>query len=458
MEDVVDTEKEEDVDKFLVAGEELLKKSDEIDQTGKTSLTGVSTESNQPVNVIPAVRAATPHREGDPADVLPHSPVFSDTDLFDSNFSLDPPPPLPPSPPRELGGDTETAPPGPDFDLSLEGENDDRDNKLSVMLNSSVAIRKSGSEISNEIEDDPDFESPYDIPCAQPLSSQESRSHSETQGSQHRARSLSADNQSPLDTLERSHGEGSFMSERSRSEDVQLEYEMPEISLSQLDVFQSTTAEILGTPSKMADGKCLSRTKPPRDVLLIGSQIVSTQLPHRCSSTSGEEVKGVKERAEGVKEAEGTVDDSVFATQAGGLTEDLSDVISSRGQSTSQKHSRTSTPFRKEMFSVKEEKGGEDVSESSSLSFSQRRMLLRRLVSAGDSGDLSDDGESGDGGGEGGGGEGTGGECEDDSETEEEIEWTSSQCNSVPLTIPERLRQIERLEWSNHKLLIYPPL
>ena len=444
VEEVVESQDVPDVDKFLVPGEDLLKKSDEIDPTSKTSLTGTSTESGQPVSATSVVQLPAPHKEIDPADVPLHSPVFSDTDLFDSNFSLDPPPILPPTPPREIGGDTEATPPDEDFELSLEGENDERDNKLSVMLNSSVAIGKSG-EIIDESEGGPDFhESSYDIPCAQPLSSQEIGTHSETKVSQYRARSSSTDDHSSPDNLERSHAESSLVSERSGSVGVQLEYEMPEISLSQLDVFQSATTEILGTPSKMADTKCSSRTKAPRDVLLIGSQIMSTQLPLSSSSSGSESVKGmegVKEGADGVKEEEEIVDESVFVTQAEGLIQermDLSDVVSNRGQSSSQKHSRTSTPFRSEMFSVNEEREAEDVaavSESSSvsLSFSQRRMLLRRLCTTGDSGDLGDEGECEDG--DGGGGEGTG--CESDSEAEEESEWASGQWSSLPLTIPE---------------------
>ena len=463
--DVMDWQEAEDVDTFFVTGEDLLNKSDEIDPASKTSIAATSTEvcTTQPDNSQHTTQAlkVTPA----PLEIAvelpltsPQSPVFSDNDLFDAGFPLDPT--LPPSPPHELVGNTGGVCSNRDFSLefSLEGENE---KNLSVMLNSS-AIRRNG-ENQDDINGSPEFESEFDIPCAQPPSSLEQLSSpSDTQGSLYRGTNESAaDISGSLNSVEKPHSEG-FTAEGGRSVDVQLEYEMPEISLSQFEAFQSTTAEILGTPSKMTS----TRKEGLHDILLIGSQIPSSQPPRSCISSEGnadddddrweqegilseqqegvnkgivEGDVGVKEETVGVKGGTVRVNEATVGVKEGGFDEllpttlrkDLSPITCDVVPSGIYQEKQISTPFGKEVSPNQEREMDEVVTDTSliCLSSSQRRALLLQLCST-EAGELMSSSEDE--------GKGLCSGSVSESEAEEERKWMSGQGSSVPQTIPER--------------------
>ena len=236
----------QDVDKFLAIGENLLSNnSDEKNSTngtvGVTIATKAADISSTRPNRDSELRVEGMENLSDALPVpLPHSPVFSNADLFDTDFSLDPPPSLPPSPPP----DPETKMEGASSELEGPDEKDLVQDS-SVMLNGgTLAVEEEEGE-NEELERSSEFDSPFDIPCGQRIVSQRSSNSSEEQaaaviaGSGETGRERSRDDRS-------SSSEGG-----KRSVEVQLEYEMPEISLSQ---FESSVTEILGTPSKMGHG------------------------------------------------------------------------------------------------------------------------------------------------------------------------------------------------------------
>ena len=397
----------QDTANFLViAGEDLLNKTDEINTTSKTSFTGAETERHNNNNATtPAECQGSPLQQTgtveDLSTPLPQSPVFSDTDLFETDFPVDPLPSLPPSTPPGVPfhkeGDTVS-------ELGLQLSDGEILPDASVMLNSSVANMQK----DDELECSPDFESPFDIPCAQPVPSQRSSSSSDgqDQGLVYEATEGDSGNSGSLrndaGAVKRCHSDGSVSSEgRGRSVEVQLEYEMPEISLSQ---FESTTTEILGTPSKM-EISCRDNTGKP----LVCAPLGGSNATEPCFESSVAKLEDFTPQRMG---------DSI---------------------KTSSTQMKTSTPFQKEDTISQREVASETSSSSICLSASQRRTLLRQLCSAGgEDGELSDGGE---GGGGGGGGEGGGLGWVAESETEEdeeESEWRSGQWNNEPLTIPER--------------------
>lgn len=380
----------DEVDKFLVP---LLNKSEGISQTNITteSETGSSAQVGRANCSAPSPLLLTPPQIVlDSSFPSPKSPlVFSDNNLFDNDFPLDPPLTL--SPPRVLEGNMEDTHRNQDFDLTLEGENTPSKN-LSVMLNSSSIDSHHAN--GDDVEDSRIFDSEFDIPCAQPLSSP--KTPVETQPSQHKTRSSSRSSGSP-DRSQTVSSNGGKM-----SEDVQLEFEMPEISLSQFEAFQNTTAEILGTPSKMGGARERSH-----DMVHSNYQM----------STSQPEIGGRGENA-----VSGLGQERGMLLCQYGVKEEITPV-----------EKRTSAPYRNE-GRPSDEREVEDLETSSRtsqncLSSSQRRRLLLQLCS-GDTEDLvnGDDEERGDVG-----------VCESDTEAEEE-EWRSGQWSVAPDNTPGRLK------------------
>ena len=423
--DAMDWRGTEDVDKFLVAGEDLLNKSDKFGTTGKASTDTKSDDNSSKIDT-PAVtkHAHTSQNETESPNaesvftrlVLPmelHSPqslVFSDEDLFDE-FPLDtsPPSPPPPPPPHELLEEMENGSSEREFELSLEGDEEESEKNLSVMLNSSAVSRN--TEDDDTIEGSPNFDTQFDIPCAQPLSSQERETATTTQASRSRANERD-DSAASSDNLD-----------GGRTVGVQLEYEMPEISLSQHEAFQSAMADILGTPSKMGGARNSPRKVASHGIPLVGSHIPSSQQP-TLSSTAGQSSENGGER-----EHEGKMEDGRTYSISGGVrsegdsegdTVDVGEGESSPGKERDQQEQAT-------------------LSDSSSicLTFSQRRTILHQLCSREGSGSSSEE-EAEEGVDSGDGSEGEG-----------EDVWRSGQAwdtNSIPE------RSVVRNHWPTLKL------
>lgn len=381
----------QDVNSFLTVGENLLGgNSDEKDSTSRAVVVTVATKtadvsSSQP-NQDSKVRVGMVENllDDDLPIHLPRSPIFSDSDLFDTD--LEPPHSLPPHDPQPEMVEGATS-------SELEGaDKKDLVQDSSVMLNSFAVTGEKGD--GNELEDSSEFDSPFDIPCGQRVMSQQSSNSSEepasvTDGSGENGRERSSDERS-------SSSEGGKRS----VEEVQLEYEMPEISLSQ---FESSVTEILGTPSKMDHSGT--------EMAHCGTKMASG---HGNIPSDGTKIPTLR-RAENAK--------------------------------------RTSTPFRGGCDELQMEQNEDDVfvaldSSLVCLTASQRRDLLQKLCSAsGDSGEQDEEV------GEGEEGEGL---CE--SETEDEEEWRSGQWSTQPLTIPERLDAIYHFSCPVvHTSLFSPP-
>lgn len=407
-----------EADEYLVTGEDLLNKSDGFSSTRKTSPTSpnsITTESETGNSAqVDSAKCAAPSSPllltpppivAESSFPSPQSPVFSNDNLFDNDFPLDPPLTL--SPPRELEGNTGDASLNQAFDLTLEGENEPSKN-LSVMLNSSAIDSHNTNE--DDVEDSHLFESQFDIPCAQPPSSQD-RSL-EPQASQHKTRSESVDSSSS--SLDRTPIEAVSSDGGKSSEGVQLEFEMPEISLSQLEAFQNTTAEILGTPSKMAGAKYSPAKEIPGDVTHINPRI-STSQPLIGNSEREIDVSGLGQGPRVVMGQDGVKDEITPVEK------------------------RTSTLYGNEDSPRSGEREMEEVGTSSRtsqnyLSTSQRRRLLLQLCS-GDTEDLMSGEDEG----------GDGGVCESETEGEDE-EWRSGQWSVATDTIPERLESFYTLK------------
>ena len=365
--------------------------------------------------------------------------MLSDADLFDTDFSsssplFSSPPPLSHHYIIALADSEERLAHREDIDPS-------------VMLNSSSVAVGNRDRSGTEIGKTPEVMSKYDIiPCTQPISSSHRSSPSPN----------GARTSAPLQDVLKSGNhddDGEFVPKGVVSVGVQLEYEMPEISLSHFESFQSTVTDILGTPNKMAGTESTTPQKKVDDVLL-----------------------GVKDRNDGVKnEKEVTIErvkessfdsssslvfsegsapllESSFVTPGNTLAAALSSESSPK---------ESSTPFRTEAgierewvqtsegvkmkkgreregeeemsFSEvrgsrrrsKREGGGEEEGTSVCLSSSQRRVILRQLTCAiGEGGDMSDV-EGGERGSE-------------QEEEDEEEEWLSGEWSTQPLTIPER--------------------
>lgn len=398
MEENDDVMETDEVDKFLVMGETLLNRSDRTSLTGKTSQTSIPETENGSTVQVESTKCSSSPLLLTPPQILPdnsfsspQNSVFSDNDLFDNDFPLDPPLTL--SPPREVGGSTGDTNPIQDLDPILDGENEPVKN-LSIMLNSSAAGPCDKTE--DDIEDGHLLDSQFDIPCAQPPSSRETPLDAES--SQQRTKNDSILSSSDREMMSSDGGKS--------SDDVQLEFEMPEITISQFEAFQSPAAEILGTPSKMASskyslGKGLSRDAEglSRDAVIINPRLSSPQP--LLSGTEGENANS------GLKQ---------------GMDQDgVKDKIT-------QGEKRTSTPFKNADQPLTEDTEMTDVATISPnyLSSSQRRRLLLELCS-GNTDDLMSSED------EGGGVH----LCESESEEEEE-EWRSGQWTVAPDTLPER--------------------
>ena len=429
-----------DVDRFLVAGENLLNWSgSEANSSNRscqviTEHVGSSKPSqtgSEPVNK--PVERGSPSRNEPSLHSASKSPVFSDMDLFDTDFSSSSPVFLSPSPPAHrhdaaLVNSKEI----------LRSEEDIRD--PSVMLNSSsVVIGNRDKRSSSEVEENPELMSDFDIPCAQPVSS--------FQGSAHSGDGVSGPIQDVLKT-DGDNDKGTLVPKGVASTvAVQLEYEMPEISLSQFESFQSLTTEILGTPSKMA---ATGTTTPQKK-----------QGVKDGNDGVNKEKEGSRKGTEKFKESSFKVSSSLVTSEGYDPLLESSFVATGNtiaaGFSTGNPPKESSTPFIEntmmrregdventmmmrrerdvagelsllESGKLRSERGreGEEEGTSVCLSSSQRRAILRELNCAvGESGDLS---------GEEGGSE--------QEEEEEEEEWLSGELSTQPLTIPERYLNI----------------
>ena len=337
----------------------------------------------------PVKRGVSPHNESSSPDRLSKSPLLSDADLFEFSESA-----LLSSSPRDddIGID-------PVGVVSVEGvgmgEGDLGD--LSVMLNSSSVA------VGNEKDDDeivgaPELISQYDIPCGQQSTAQSS---SPSPGA--------GESDALQDVLKESSHSGNLHPEVERSSvAMQLEFELPDISLSQFVNFPSTPACIPDSPSDETPHEALHKGVKLGDTVGVKEEII------------GSDDKGL----ERVKESS---DDASFSLVG-------SDPLS---RSSSVAHGNSiaavsSTQFeRGDNWGVVKVAGERGASELSiSLSSAQRRALLRQLSCAGcESGDLSDAGDDGD--------LSDVGEIGDSVSSEEE-EWLSGDWNTPPITIPER--------------------
>ena len=367
------------------------------------------TKPVQPV-YQPVERGSLPHNEP-PLHSASKSPVLSDADLFDTDFSSSSPlffspPPLSHRYIIALADSEERLAHREDIDPS-------------VMLNSSSVAVGNRDRSGTEIGETPEVMSKYDIiPCTQPISSSHRSSPSPN----------GARTSAPLQDVLKSGNhddDGEFVPKGVVSVDVQLEYEMPEISFSHFESFQSTVTDILGTPNKMAGTESTTPQKKVDDVLL-----------------------GVKDRNDGVKnEKEVTIErvkESPFDSSSSlvfseGSTPLLESSFVTPGNtlavalSSESSPKESSTPFRTEAGierewvqtseGVKMKKG--EGEEEICLSSSQRRVILRQLTCAiGEGGDMSDV-EGGERGSE-------------EEEEDEDEEWLSGEWSTQPLTIPER--------------------
>ena len=434
--EVVDAGKWQDVvEQFLVSGEDLLNRSDEI-QSSKTgfaadeSTTAAAEEEEEgKIGLAHKSEVKVSEEASSPVCSL-HSPVFSDADLFDPENPLTPPPSPPPSslplspPPRDDDITETNAPDEKLEDMSLDEQN------LSVMLTGSsiatgnVSIGSKSDESENEIEVGSEL---GDIlTSAQPLTAD---------------RSSNAGRPGLLPDVP--IGVRRSSSDRdSTATDVQLEFEMPEISMLQ---FQTATTEILGTPSKMSSGR-----------------------EERVNEESG----GVNVRAKGVKRKLSLGADQEASLVSSSQTEGRDMMVAMddgmAAAAPSQKPKRTSTPFRRASSSLVGERGegeGEAIvhtipesdcsssvssrvematgAQSLCLSSSQRRTLIEQLFRAGCH--LGDSGEGGEGGEGGGGGRECVGETDNEEEEEEEDdedggEWMSGELSTPPTHHP---REVE---------------
>ena len=406
---------QDDVDRFLVTKEDfLLNQSNEFKSSNTSSTTMTTTDKpTTTTEVIHKTEEETTNRNSPVASL--HSPVFSDDDLFDSDFSLPPSPPL-----AVTSGDHHQ-----EFDeLSLE----ERENELnlSVMLNgSSVAIGNiSVGNKSNEINDaSPEFgEGAFDIPCAQRQRGSSSSDISiEHVGS-------NQDILKPDGCLGSPDGDFTTSEFRKPAVNVQLEYEMPEISISQLEAFDTTTAHILGTPSKMTseESSRVERVNEEND----GVKRVKRKLLMDDLSIGEGDV--LFEESFSVSKIEDRTSQRQFDVSVA-----IGDVMATDSNS-----KITSTPFRSEGNCGRLSGLSSSYKKKSvCLSASQRRLLIQQLFCA--SCELSDGCEGGEGVRGGGGVEGEVKECvsetEDEEEEEEEDElWMSHDTSTPPLTIPER--------------------
>ena len=435
-----------DADRFLVAVEGQNWFANPSGQSTSEAV-GEPPTGTKPVQPVyqPVERGSPPHSEP-PLHSASKSPVPSDADLFDTDFSSSSPLFLSPPPP-------------PHRDIIALADSEERlahgdDIDPSVMLNSSSVAIGNKDRSGSEIGETPEVTSEYDlIPCAQPTSSSH-RSSPSPNGAR-----TSAPLQDALKTGNHDD-DGEFVPKGMASVDVQLEYKLPEI-LSHFESFQSTATEILGTPNKMAGTERTTPQKKVDDVLL----------------------EGVKDRNDGVKnEKEVTIErvkESPFDSSSSLVISEGSDPLLessfvvpgntlAAALSSESSPKESSTPFRteagierewvghtseggegegvghtsegreregEEEMSFSEGRGsrrrsrregeGEEKGTSICLSSSQRRAILRQLTCAmGDGGDMSDVEE--------------GGSEQEEEEEDKEEEWLSGEWSTQPLTIPER--------------------
>ena len=349
--------------------------------------------------VKPVKRGGSPHNDSS-SPILPgnESPLLSEADLFSGDSS-----PLFLSPPPEFHRET------CEGVSSVTGDEGgvNGDNNLSVMLNSgAVAVGN-----DDERGETPDLMRQFDdIPCAQRQLSQMT-SPSPADGESDAVQDVLNSSGTP---------DGNFASEVERSSvAVQLEFEMPEISLSQFESFQSSTTEILGTPSKMMNtGGTTAQRKSNKFSLKEVNKEGTLGVNKEIVAADGERCEGVKETPDNAAMSVANSEGSASSSVAPGNTRAA--VWSARKLPL-----EASTPSRRGddwgARGRERERGG-----SISLSSSQRRVLLRQLSCAsGELGDLSE------------GGEGVS-EQEDDDDDESGDEWLSGDWSTQLLTIPER--------------------
>ena len=427
-----------DADRFLVALDPLNWSSSEADPSNLSGRVMAEAScdphtSTKPAKLVnqPVERGSSPINKPSPRTPS-KSPVFSDTDLFDTDFSSSPlfliSPPSPPPPPHDTSLKGSSA--GSE-ERTGDREGDDGVRDPSVMLNSGSVSVGDGDSNSGEIGGDPELMSEFDIPCAQPVVLPRETSHSP------QAARVSSSLQDVLKNG--SHDDETLVPKVTGSVAVQLEYEMPEISLSHFESFHSSTTEILGTPSKMAG---TNQPQKPDHVKLErvkeGNFGVNEEM--EASTTETERVKeSPLDVSSSLINSEGSdplLESSLVApgnTLAAALCSQNPPKESStpfRGKDDKMERGREGEGEREEMPVSEEERrgrereGGEGMAVS--LSASQRRAILRQLSCA--TGDLSD-----------GEGEEVGGETEEEEEGEEgEEEWMGGDWSSNPLTIPER--------------------
>ena len=249
--------REEDVNQFLVGGTDLLNQSDEIVKPDETEITDWSSQQETSIPQTPDMfqyesPSSSLHSQT-AAISSQESEVLSNEDLFHP-FSPD----TLSLPKQLLVKSTEDVEHPIRLQLSIDEDvAADSEQNLSVMFNSSVCQSKEEGGAREEEEgergggeDTMEWNPDFNIPCGQPPSSHEGPKSSAFKNGCHADRKA----RFALDAFGFS-GPSSCPAkpiERERESDVQLEYDMPEITLSQFEASQGSIAEILGTPSKMA--------------------------------------------------------------------------------------------------------------------------------------------------------------------------------------------------------------